>query len=69
MMQPKRTIVPTGCWLSDTFTHSVVNYVTGRRVFIGQASECEKLASTNHRLVCGQLRIPLITLAERGLIE
>jgi hypothetical protein len=42
--------------LSDTFTHVVVNFVTGKRIFIGQLTECEKLVSTNHRYICARVR-------------
>jgi hypothetical protein len=57
--QPIRTIVPHGCMLADTFTHSVVNFMDGKRVLVGQKSVCEDLAATNHRYIVGVLRAPL----------
>lgn len=42
--------------LADTFTHVVVSYATGQRVFVGQLSACEKLAASNHALVVGRIR-------------
>jgi hypothetical protein len=42
--------------LADTFTHAVVNFVNGKRIFVGQLSACEKLVSTNHRYICARVR-------------
>lgn len=38
--------------LSDSFTHVIVNFVTGKRVFVGTLAGCEAMLTTNHRLIC-----------------
>jgi hypothetical protein len=62
-----RVLVPKGFMLSDTFTHSVVDFVAGKRVLVGQLSVCEQLASTNHRYIVGVLRAPLREPARKAL--
>lgn len=42
--------------LSDTFTHAVVNFATGKRIFVGCLSACEQLAASNHRYILARVR-------------
>lgn len=58
----RRVVVPSGCWLSDTFTHATVNMVSGQRVFIGQLGACEDMLKHNPRLAVIRLRVPVILL-------
>lgn len=51
-----RSIYSENYKLADTFTHVVVSQATGKRVFVGQMQACEKLASSDHRLLVGRVR-------------
>lgn len=42
--------------LSDTFTHAVVNFVTGKRLFIGQLGACENMLNQSSCYMVVRLR-------------